>query len=161
MKELSSRDLFEVGRYADAVCIPTNGIVRSDGKAVMGRGVALAAQQRWPNIPAILANKLAMYGNVPNLLGSFTPFGAFDVYGTIGVEIWSFPTKDHWKAQSDLSMIEQSAHHMIRHANERELRIIVLPRPGCGNGQLRWPDVRAVISLILDKRFIVVSNDSI
>ena len=37
---------------------------------------------------------------------------------------------------------------------------VVLPRPGCGNGGLRWQDVRPLLGLSLDDRFIVVDNGS-
>jgi hypothetical protein len=35
---------------------------------------------------------------------------------------------------------------------------VIMPRPGCGNGRLRWQDVSKVLSDILDDRFVVVHN---
>ncbi len=35
---------------------------------------------------------------------------------------------------------------------------VYLVRPGCGNGQLKWEDVKPLIAPILDDRFIVVER---
>lgn len=36
---------------------------------------------------------------------------------------------------------------------------IYLVRPGCGNGRLRWQDVRHALSEILDDRFVIVERE--
>ena len=35
---------------------------------------------------------------------------------------------------------------------------VYMARPGCGNGQLKWEDVKPLIAPILDDRFIVVER---
>ena len=83
---------------ADVICVTTNGIIRTDGTAVMGRGIALQAKQKFPDIEKLLASQLKTYGNTP----------AFLMNGCISpniTQIWSFPTKNHWRDPSDLSLI--------------------------------------------------------
>ncbi len=60
-------DLFD--QKVEAICLTTNGFVRKDGKAVMGRGVAAQAVVRWPVLPYILGHKIRHgAGNVVQLL---------------------------------------------------------------------------------------------
>ena len=46
-----------------AICIPTNGIVKANGHAVMGTGIAKICAVRYPEAPAILGNCLNQSGN--------------------------------------------------------------------------------------------------
>jgi hypothetical protein len=59
---------------AVAVCIPTNGDVNRWGQAVMGRGVAMQARERFPGIASVLAGYLASGNNV-NRLHVVAPYG--------------------------------------------------------------------------------------
>ena len=47
----------------DAICITTNGIVKSNGDAVMGAGIALQAAQIYPQLPKKLGSLLKEHGN--------------------------------------------------------------------------------------------------
>jgi hypothetical protein len=47
----------------DARCITVNGATRGDGTAVMGRGTAAQAAQRWPHLPRILGDAITQSGN--------------------------------------------------------------------------------------------------
>lgn len=131
-------------------CVTTNGDVNRYGQAVMGRGVALQASKRWPHLRKTFADLLKIEGNHVMSLGSFEFGGGF-------IDLWSFPVKHHWYEVADLKLIERSAREAMNYA----IRVnytdpIVLPRPGCGNGQLSWADVKPVIENILDDRFHVI-----
>lgn len=131
------------------LCITTNGIIRSDGKAVMGRGVALQAKERIPLIDTILAEKLIKNGNIVSALLSYE-----------NKWIISFPTKHNWRDKSDLDLIISSAQQLKKHFDSQSKKpIVLLPRPGCANGGLEWSLVKDAIKPILtDDEFIIVHN---
>ncbi len=145
-------DLFSeaILRQADAICITTNAQVKANGQAVMGAGVAKAAAQRWPELPAQLAATLGRYGNHVSLLKEVAT-----LTGTLS--ILSFPTKDHWKADSDPALIVRSARELVLMADARDWRRVYAPPFGCGNGRLKWADVEPLLQPILNDRFWICS----
>ena len=52
----------------DIICITTNGFVKKDGCAVMGRGCAQEAKNRYPNINKLLGIHINTKGNIPGIL---------------------------------------------------------------------------------------------
>ena len=132
---------------ADVRVITTNGSIRIDGKAVMGRGCAFEATQRFPLLQKRLGYALLCDGNHVHLVEE---------------DLLTFPVKHEWRQTASLSLIEQSARELAIIVDYREFggqpwNVIVLPRPGCGNGGLQWSDVRKVIAPILDDRFHVIT----
>lgn len=135
--------------HAGARCITTNGMVRRDGQAVMGAGVALAAKQRYPDLPTILAKSLRRHGNHVAYLGYRD-----------GAHLYSFPTKHDWRDPSDIDLIRRSAEELrdLVLPDLERLQPVLLPRPGCGNGQLAWHDVKAEIEgILVEDAFVIVS----
>ena len=132
------REVFgDIWEYpADYICITTNGGVRKDGAAVMGRGVALQAKQRFPGIEFILGRSILEYGNIFRML-TVEEKGLF-----------IFPVKYHWRERADLTLIEKSTTDLRRAAELRPGRTFVLPRPGCGNGRLLWEQVKPVLERV-------------
>jgi len=138
-------DLWE--EPADAKCITTNGYVKKDGTLVMGAGVAGQAQKRYPALPWWWGRCVARDGN--------------HVYPWVdedGTRLLSFPVKHRWYEKADLDLIKRSAHELVEAANVLNLDKILLPLPGCGNGQLSWADVKPVLEPILDDRFWLINN---
>lgn len=131
---------------ADARCITVNGAVRKDGTAIMGRGTAAQAAQRWPGLPGMLGDLIAERGN--HVADLWKPTG--------GPLIVSFPVKHHWKQRADLALIERSCEELTDLADRLGLQAILLPRPGCGNGQLDWAQVGPAIAPLLDDRVTIV-----
>ena len=63
-----------------------------------------------------------------------------------------------WKAKSNLDMIAASACQLVGLVGEQGWQSVVLPRPGCGAGELSWEDeVRPILSRILDGRFYTIT----
>lgn len=130
---------------ADAKCITTNGYIKSNGQAVMGRGIALQAATKYPELPRILGKHIRENGNVPGLL----------IY-TGHCSLVSFPVKHNWMDKADLFLIGCSAHSLSCMADKFKWNTILLPKPGCGNGKLNWADVKDYIKDLLDDRFQII-----
>lgn len=145
-------NLWEYGPPDAVRVITTNGTIRKDGAAVMGRGCAAEAAKRYPFLPVVLGNELIRRGNHVHNLSTATRHDD-------GLELWSFPVKHNWWEVADLDLIESSAHELrlAMNAYYSEDVTVVMPRPGCGNGHLKWEDVRPVIAEILDDRFHVIT----
>lgn len=145
MTELQA-DLFECAGPYDAICVTTNGQVKKDGRAVMGAGVAKEAARRYPLIDYNLGKHLAQHGNHVGLI--------FDK-----PRVYSFPTKHHWRDDSDIELIKRSAQELVDLTFDQPYERIFIPRPGCWNGNLNWNDVLAAIEPILVwDRFVIVSK---
>lgn len=127
---------------ANQICITTNGFIKKDGKAVMGRGCAREARDRFPGIDETLAMHIRHHGNV---------------FGPVWVEplILSFPVKHNWWEVADLDLIRQSTSSLKEWAERMPKATILLPRPGCGNGQLDWADVKPVVSVLPDNVLVI------
>lgn len=168
MRSLHGIDLFDLD--VDAVCITTNGFVKANGDAVMGRGCALEAASLFPLLPSIVGNFLKLRGNVVSelLVHNGTTLLTFPVKHDSGVCNGN-NTVSHGKyaigqtvpgfhLKADLKLIEQSAHQLLALANKRGWKTIALPRAGCGAGELSWDDVYPVLNSILDNRFMAVTK---
>lgn len=129
-----------------ATVITTNGDVNRQHEAVMGRGVAEQAKRMFAELPRMLGKFLEVGGNHCYVLPIIRQPGAFTV---------SFPVKRHWNERADLKLIERSAHELVALANTYGWSRVYIPRPGCGNGRLKWEDVRVILRPIFDDRFVV------
>lgn len=128
----------------DLRCITTNGALRKNGNAIMGKGIALEARRRYPDLEIRLGKLVRMYGNhVFHLEGGLI----------------SFPTKHHWKQDGDIGLIKRSAQELVSLLESSPAKRVLLTRPGCGSGNLHWTGVKPIIQEILgDDKFIIVDN---
>lgn len=126
------------------VVVTTNGSVRKDGCAVMGRGVALEAARKFPELPQQLGRSVKAFGN--------------RVYSWPEYRVFTFPVKYRWHERADLSLVEQSAKELTDRIAGFRLSRVYMVRPGCGNGRLAWETVKPVLAPLLDDRFIVVEK---
>ena len=123
-----------------AICVTTNGMVKQNGRAVMGRGIALQAANRYPDLPLELARRLKLWGNKVYTFYSYP-------------SIITFPTKHHWRDPSDLGLIALSATQLVELRRDNDGRV-ALPFPGCANGGINIDTVVAIIEPILsDDKF--------
>jgi hypothetical protein len=167
-------DLWEYGPV-DVRCITTNGDVAGDGEkvkrhAVMGRGVARQATQRFPDVAYRLAWLLQKFGNRPMKIMQIGPMGCDGLHKDEtpgrcqrdehrikpGVWLVSFPVKHHWRDQADLDLILSSALKLRDMADKFGWQRVLIPRPGCGNGGRDWlTEVAPLLHPVLDDRFLV------
>jgi len=122
-------DITDFWRADNMIGITTNGFVKSNGRAVMGAGIAKTIRNEIPNFDLDFGNRLTARGNVPFIFREW--------------HLFTFPVKHNWYEKADLDLIEQSSNFIAEKFDEG--RPIHLPRPGCGNGKLNWTDVRPVL----------------
>lgn len=135
---------------ADVKCVTTNGTVKKGGGAVMGRGTAKQAAMRAPIVPTWLGQLIRRNGNHVQTISAHT-----DETGTY--TLVAFPVKHNWWEKADLKLIERSLVELNYLADMGDWKKILLPRPGCGNGQLSWSkQVKKLVEPVLDDRFVVV-----
>jgi len=157
----------------DAICITTNGFRKNNGECVMGKGCAAAVKKAIPAIPRQIGKQIGEYGN-----------RAMKILGTSwnGMNIVMFPVKPisesyngsnavrHMKSRFNIGdtvpgwacvarteLIETSAKQLVAMTDKFNWTNVVLPRPGCGAGELSWDIVRELLSPILDDRFFAIT----
>lgn len=120
------------GRENYVVLITTNGNVKKNGKAVLGRGCAKEATLKIPGIEKLVGASIQNFGNVPFI----TDRG----YGT-------FPVKHNWWEPADLKLIAASAEHLKKFIAHPDFagKTFILGRPGCGSGGLQWEEVKPIL----------------
>lgn len=142
MKEITGNiwDFHDIGH---TIGITTNGSVTKKGSAVMGRGVALQAKQKFVTLPWMLADKIKTYGNVP--------------FHFPELRLITIPVKHLWMEKADLTIITTSLTSIARWGHISQLYLV---RPGCGSGGLPWSTVKLMIQPLLGNRFVIVDNSS-
>jgi hypothetical protein len=122
---------------AEFRCIPTSGTLSRSGEAVLDTALAREAAQRFHGLASDLGRLIAARGNHVHL---------------IRAGLLSFPIRQYDWARPSPEIIERSA---------RELGALVgtaktlLPRPGCGPGELTWEVVAPVLSFLPDNIIVV------
>lgn len=143
--------------HTDACIVTTNGIVRRDGRAVMGAGIARYCRDTFSGVDRMLGDELKRGGNHAYCLGNW-----MKPDGTGSFLLFSFPTKDDWKDASKAGLIRQSCKEVMALADEQLVEAVYMPCPGCSNGRLDyWKDVRGILLEELDDRFMVCIPDAI
>ena len=180
MKQLFG-DLFDFRTYRlsngklasiqpDIIGITTNGFCKKSGEADMGKGCAKTAASMDPRIPLRLGRAIQHNGNHVHELGL--------INGVL--PIVSFPVKPigetcktdksnvvrhmksrmipgqlvpGWACVASIEIIKRSARELLALTEAKHWSKIVLPRAGCGCGELCWEDVYKHLNKILDDRF--------
>lgn len=136
----------------EAVAFTTNGIIRKDGRAVVGKGIAKEANELF-HIDQKLAQFLGQYGNRAFNLGRYRNNNGSNTVFTL----FTFPTKHHWKDDSDITLICKSAEQLMQMCDKFRIAKCYIPPVGCGCGNLNWENtVKPWLSQILDDRFVAV-----
>ncbi len=131
------------------VVVPTNGTVRADGACVMGRGLALEANRRFPGLARTVGQWIARHGNRVAVVPAY--------------RLFTLPVKDDWRNLASIHLIRDSLRDLVyarevRGGDDPQLRAldVVLPRVGCGSGGLEWGRVRPE----LDRSLLVFGTSS-
>jgi len=143
MREIQG-DIWDYHGTGAYIVITTNGSTTHDGLAVMGRGVALQAAMRFPQLRHQLGSLIKLYGNYVFI---FSPW-----------KIITLPVKNDWKEDADLHLIRRSINELYTITRAINISPIYMVRPGCGNGRLKWQDVQPILKSLED-RFVVVERN--
>lgn len=153
MKEIEA-DIFEFFNKTNTwIILPTNGCIKKDGSLVMGKGLALGAKIRAQYLPYEIGTLVKLHGN--------------HAYTVNGYNIFTCPTKEDWKDKSDLKLIERSLIELKKCIDDfkilltkfnRENITIFCPKLGCGEGGLKWEDVKPLIEKYIGEEVIIVSQ---
>lgn len=133
--EFVKGDIFESG--CEVLVNPVNC------KGVMGKGLALQFKQRFPE----------MFENYKRACdqGRVSP-GSFWAYleARNGIYcIFNLATKDHWRDPSKIEWITLGLAYLAHWIVESDTRSIALPALGCGEGGLKWEEVKPLIEKYL------------
>lgn len=135
----------ETGNLLDAPADALVNTVNTEG--VMGKGIALQFKRAFPKVNAEY-ERACDAGLVR--LGSMH---VVDLGGLAGGPRWviNFPTKGHWRAKSRIGDIRSGLEDLVRTIRQLNIRSIAIPPLGCGNGGLRWTEVRPMIESALSE----------
>ena len=135
----------EFGHPGHRIGISTNGFVKRNGAAVMGRGCARQATQLFPGVELLLGIYIKTRGNVPGYLrldgGECDP--ASD-------RLMILPVKHNWWEKADLELVTNSIEFLDNEALADPDWTFHVPRLGCGNGKLDWDVVKIWMETLLD-----------
>ena len=140
-------NIFYLPKDGEAVCVTTNGIIKSNGHAVMGAGIAKEANDIF-HLSEKLGFFLKQYGNRAFNLGKYKRNNEdiSDIF-----TVFSFPTKHHYKDKSDINLIIKSCNELVQMCTMFGISKVYLVPPGCGLGGLEWEDVKEKILSILSE----------
>lgn len=111
---------------------------------VMGKGIALMFKERFPENFRLYA-AACKAGEVKT----------GRIYATevheLGGPRWiiNFPTKQHWRAPSQMAWVVEGLEDLRRFLVEQQVKSIAIPPLGAGNGGLNWTEVRPHIEAAL------------
>jgi O-acetyl-ADP-ribose deacetylase (regulator of RNase III) len=111
---------------------------------VMGKGIALMFKERF-------AENMRLYAAACKAKQVQT--GKMFVTEVLELDgprwIVNFPTKQHWKAPSQMVWVEEGLQDLRRFIIEKKVKSIAIPPLGAGNGGLDWSAVRERIEITL------------
>lgn len=128
----------------DHFLITTNGCITYDGRLVMGRGIALEAKNRWPELPYKLAVAIRREGNL-DLADRMWLY-----YVILGKKLGIFQVKRNWQDKASTGIIYTSTCELDAIARELPDESFHLNYPGIGNGKLSIDQVQPIVSVLPD-----------
>ena len=161
-------------KKADAFVLTTNGFVTKTGNAVLGRGIAKTISDKFPQLKAKLGKKLAkqkiskchVFKKMKVKKAVLIAFPVKPVNLKCNVKKVGIVShaKDKYKkgdlvpgfhAIANLRIIEESCKQLVKLADKHKWKRVIMPRPGCGAGELKWKHVMNILETYLDDRFHV------
>lgn len=125
----------------DLLHAPVDAVVNAvNTVGVMGKGLALAFKQRFPD---------SFLGYAAACKGGKVTVGRMFVTRNLELVgpgwIIHFPTKQDWRQPSKVEWIESGLADLKNVVVANGIRSIAIPRLGCGLGGLQWEQVRPML----------------
>lgn len=125
---------FVCGNILESTAYCLVNTVNCDG--YMGKGIAYQFKLKYP-------------GNNKSYIracrsGQLRP-GKLHHYYEENKLIINFPTKNHWKGNSKIEYIDSGLDELRNYILNFKIQSIAIPPLGCGNGGLKWDEVKALI----------------
>src|SRR6266516_570368 len=111
-------------------------------KGVMGKGLALAFKQRYPDMFPVYQQECKtgrLHIGKPTLYKQSTPW------------ILNFPTKNDWKLPSKLEYLEKGLEYLVGNYKKAGIKSIAFPKLGAQNGKLSWDEVGPLMAKYLSQ----------
>jgi len=150
------------------LCIPTNGYLARNGNGVMGRGLALQAKERYPDVVYNLGRHLQREGNsvgwillhpirliaVPVKPSNRRITNKDDLSRLVSRVANMYSIGDSvpgYHCKAELSIIRRSLGELVEFANKAKLDSVFIPLLGCGNGELDYEtELRPMLDTMSD-----------
>lgn len=130
---------------ADLYVVTCNGTLNRYGELVMGRGAALEAKNRFPELPLLAGQIVRKNFKKDIIYKEFYRYGFFCI-GNLGL----FQVKYHFKDKADIELIKYSAICLYNYLDETDFNLNVhMNYPAIGYGGLKREDVEPIIQTIL------------
>jgi O-acetyl-ADP-ribose deacetylase (regulator of RNase III) len=107
---------------------------------VMGKGIALQFRQAFPENYRFYRKACEQGEVVPGRMLIFETRKLTNPRFII-----NFPTKRHWRGKTRIKDIEDGLYDLIAEVSSRQIHSIAMPPLGCGNGGLKWEQVKPLI----------------
>lgn len=110
---------------------------------IMGKGIALQFERTFPEIARPYQEACKAKRLSPGEL-LVVPLQR-ELERLLPLAVVNFATKNHWRGDSRIEWIEAGLSRLVEETRARGWRSIAIPPLGCGNGGLRWDEVRPLI----------------
>lgn len=129
MPKFEVGDMWSIWGKTDLFCITTNSSINSKGELVMGRGIAIEARTRFPQLPKLLANQLLS-------LRDKRSFYYLLINEIDRQRIGAFQVKHHYNELADTNIIVESVGELVKAMAYNNFERVDLNYPGIGFGGL-------------------------
>lgn len=125
-------------------------------KGIMGKGLALAFKQRYPEMFAVYQQECK---------NGRLRIGRPTLYTKSSPWILNFPTKDNWRANSKLEYLEKGLEYFVNNYKQASITSIAFPKLGAQNGKLSWDEVgplmvRYLSQIDIDVHIYIADGDT-
>jgi len=130
---------------------------------VMGKGLASTAKYRFPDVyvkyQEVCKNKKLQIGkpylykrelSIRDQLGDESLLLEPNLNGNSQTWFLLFPTKNHWRNNSNLAEIEKGLQWLCKNAKGEGIKSLAMPALGCGLGGLQWREVGPLMCQYLE-----------